>query len=70
MTFLDACDITNGSVDINENGIPDSCDLAQADLNLDGCIDGSGLGSLLLASGRSHNQGEYYFLSLTVTCGI
>ena len=29
------------------NGIPDACDLARGDLNLDGCIDGADLSFLL-----------------------
>ena len=33
--------------DQNDNGIPDSCDLARGDLNLDGCIDGADLSFLL-----------------------
>ena len=46
--ILDSCDagIDGDKADINDNGLPDSCELAQGDLNLDGCIDGAGLGLL------------------------
>ena len=48
--ILDSCDadIDGDKADINENGIPDSCELAQGDLNLDGCINGSDPGLLIL----------------------
>ena len=44
----DSCDvdIDGDKADINENGISDSWELAQSDLDLDGCIDGADLGIL------------------------
>ena len=33
--------------DDNDNGIPDSCDLARGDLDLDGCVGPADLGFLL-----------------------
>ena len=46
----DSCDvgIDGDKADINENGIPDSCELARGDLNLDGCINASDPGLLIL----------------------
>ena len=44
----DFCDIENDSkFDVNGNGIPDSCELARGDLNLDGCVNGSDLATML-----------------------
>ena len=46
----DSCDVKNpdgGKDDFNDNGIPDSWELAQGDLNLDGCINASDLGLLI-----------------------
>ena len=46
--FPDFCDIENDSkFDVNDNGIPDSCELARGDLNLDGCVNGSDLATML-----------------------
>ena len=44
---VDTCQIATGSEDKNANGIPDACELARGDLNLDGVVDGSDLGGLL-----------------------
>ena len=48
--ILDSCDadIDGDKAYINDYGIPDSCELAQSDLDLDGCINASDLGLLIL----------------------
>ena len=48
--ILDSCDagIDGDKADINDNGIPDSCELAQGVLNRDGCINASDLGLSIL----------------------
>ena len=45
----DSCDagIDGDKADINDYGIPDSFEIARGDLDLDGGIDGAGLGILV-----------------------
>ena len=46
----DACEIQDGAADLNQNGIPDICEVptcADADLNPNGAVDGADLGALL-----------------------
>jgi hypothetical protein len=49
---LDSCDIAAGAPDINENGIPDSCECI-ADLFVDGQVDGADLGVMLCQWGAA-----------------
>ena len=51
----DTCDITDGTdADVNANDVPDDCEYRTGDLNLDGCIDGSDLATLLALWGFSN----------------
>lgn len=46
----DACEIQDGAADLNQNGIPDLCEVptcADADLNPNGAVDGADLGAML-----------------------
>jgi len=50
----DACDIASGkAVDKNGDGVPDKCNYAVGDFDLDGCVAGSDLALLLSAWGSS-----------------
>ncbi len=44
--------------DCNGNGVPDSCDLARGDFDLDGCVGASDLGFLLSVWGTSPPIGD------------
>jgi hypothetical protein len=45
---IDSCDVTAGAEDDNANAVPDSCELARGDLDLDGLVGASDLSFILV----------------------
>ena len=44
----DVCDVLSGTVqDVNDNMLPDVCELAEGDLNLDECVGGADIAIML-----------------------